>query len=446
MSQQPLDLRMSLRIARQYRVLIGGLAAVGLLVGVGYSVLNPPKATAEALVVIPQLTSSAGPAVSGDGTVITSGTETQVLIAGSDPVLQRALPDITPATTLQDLRTDVQVTNPAGAIIAIDGHSTSGAQAVDMANAVAKTYVAYVDSGSSPSGRMDARLLQPAADPTGESFVQGLLPGALIGIIAGALIGFLVALARSRGQRRLRERDAIANAVGVPVIAAVPVAHGSDAAAWTRLLDEYEPSVVHAWQLRKMLHQLGITELRPDSEESHAASLAILTLSSDKRALALGPQLATFAASLGIRTVLAVARQQDPVALGALYTACAAPPDVLPRRRRPLRTLVVEDKRSSDLMDADFVVLVVVVDGDAPQIMDTMRTDLTMLGVSAGAATAEELARVATVADTDGRGILGILVADPDTADRTTGRIPQLYRVQRTVPNRVNGIPTEISR
>src|SRR5579863_9519591 len=137
MNQQPLDLRISLQIARRHRVLIGSLMTLGLLAGVGYAVLNPPKATAEALVVIPQLTSSAGPAVSSSGTVITSGTETQVLIAGSDTVLQLALPDIVPAMSLQDLRTDVKVSNPAGAIIAIDGHSTSGSQAVAIANAVA---------------------------------------------------------------------------------------------------------------------------------------------------------------------------------------------------------------------------------------------------------------------------------------------------------------------
>jgi capsular polysaccharide biosynthesis protein len=446
MNQQPLDLRMSLRIARRYRVLIGSLMALGLLVGVGYAVLNPPKATAEALVVIPQLTSSAGPAVSNSGTVITSGTETQVLIAGSDPVLQRALPDIAPAVSLQNLRTDVQVANPAGAIIAIYGHSISGTQAVAIANAVAKNYVAYVDSGSSPSGRMDARLLQPAADPTGESFIQGLLPGALIGIIAGALIGFIAALARSRGQRRLRERDAIANAVGVPVVAAIPVGRPSDAAAWTKLLDEYEPSVVHAWPLRKMLHQIGIAGLRPDQAERSAVSVAVLTLSSDKRALALGPQLATFAASQGIRTVLAVGRQQDPAAVGALYTACASPSDAARQPRHPLRTLALDDERGAALAGAEFVVLVVVVDGHDPQILATMRTDLTLLGVSAGATTAEDLARVATVADTDGRGILGVLVADPDVADRTTGRIPQLFRAGRTVPTRITGIPTESRR
>ena len=283
MSQQPLDLRTSLHIARRYRALIGGLAALGLLAGVGYAVLNPPKATGEALVVIPQLTTSSDTAVTNTGTVITSGSETQVLIAGSDPVLKAALPNISPAMTLAELRAAVVASNPTGAIIAIDGHSTSGAQAVDIANAVAKSYVAYVTVPGSPAGRVNASLLQPAESSTGDNRVEGVLPGALIGVIAGALIGFIVALARGRNERRLRQRDAIANALGVPVLAAMPVMHASDAAAWTRLLDEYEPSVVLAWQLRKLLRQLGIANARDNGEEGGVVSLAVLTWSSDKR-------------------------------------------------------------------------------------------------------------------------------------------------------------------
>jgi capsular polysaccharide biosynthesis protein len=442
MSQQSLDLRTSLRIARRYRVLIGGLAAVGLLAGIGYTVINPPKATSEALVVIPQLTSSADATVTNTGTVVTSGTETQVLVAGSDPVLQAALPGITPAMTLTELRTAVQTSNPAGAIIAIDGHSTSGAQAIDIANAVAKSYVAYATSAKSPA-RVNASLLEPAATSTGDSLVVGLLPGAVIGLLAGTLIGFIIALAKGRNERRLRQRDAIANAIGVPVLASMPVAHPSDAAAWTELLDKYEPSVVPAWQLRKMLSQLGIPSARSGDGEGGTLSLAVLSLSSDKRALALGPQLATFAASLGIRTVLAIGQEQDPAAVATLYTACAVPPGVAARRGRPLRTQVVGDKEAAD---AELVVLVIVSDGAAPRMPDTMHTDLTVLGVSAGAATAEELARIAMAADADGRGITGILVADPDSTDRTTGRIPQLAGIRRRIPTRATGIPTESRR
>ena len=57
-----------------------------------------------------------------------------------------------------------------------------------------------------------------------------------------------------------------------------------------------------------------------------------------------------------------------------------------------------------------------------------MRTNATVLGVSAGAATADQLARVAVSAAANGSEITGILVADPDSADPTTGRVPQLAR------------------
>ena len=86
-------------------------------------------------------------------------------------------------------------------------------------------------------------------------------------------------------------------------------------------------------------------------------------------------------------------------------------------------------------------------DSRAPEMPGTMRTNATVLGVSAGAATAEQLARAAVAAGADGRDITGILVADPETTDQTTGRIPQLARPGRhRLPSRLRGIVTEIKR
>jgi hypothetical protein len=87
----------------------------------------------------------------------------------------------------------------------------------------------------------------------------------------------------------------------------------------------------------------------------------------------------------------------------------------------------------------------------------TMGTNATVLGVSAGAATAEQLARSATSAAADGREVAGILVADPEPTDRTTGRIPQPPRPSRphqhrrqsqeySVPQRQKETITEIKR
>ena len=83
---------------------------------------------------------------------------------------------------------------------------------------------------------------------------------ALIGALVGALIGVIVSLAIGRSDRRLRARDEIANSIGIPVLASVPVGHPSDAAGWTKLMEDYKPTAVHAWQLRTALQQLGMTK------------------------------------------------------------------------------------------------------------------------------------------------------------------------------------------
>jgi hypothetical protein len=67
-------------------------------------------------------------------------------------------------------------------------------------------------------------------------------------------------------------------------------------------------------------------------------------------------------------------------------------------------------------------------------------TDSTVLGVTAGVATAEQLARVTAGAGALGRHIDGILVADPDSSDPTTGRIPQLGKTRRVRPTRLTGM------
>ena len=97
------------------------------------------------------------------------------------------------------------------------------------------------------------------------------------------------------------------------------------------------------------------------------------------------------------------------------------------------------------LADVGLTVVISVIDDESPHAAVTMRTTETMLAVTSGAATAEQLARMAASSAAAGRYFAGILVADPDPADRTTGRLPQLgRRAQRKMPTRVNGRAAEI--
>jgi capsular polysaccharide biosynthesis protein len=447
MSQQTLDLRRSVHIVRRHKVLVGVLVVTGILVGCAYSVLFPAKLTATAYVVLPQTSQSAAAAAANTDSGSADGyIATQQVIASSTAVLAAALPHVRPAMSLVELRDSVQIGSPTSYIISVNAQAKNAADAEATANAVARSYIAYVDSPSSPIGHVSASLLESATTATGRGPAEMLIVCGLIGALVGAVIGVIAAIAVSRKDRRLRRRDEIANSIGLPVIASLPVAHPSSAAGWAQLLQKYRPTAVHAWRLRVVLQRLRRAGgPAGNGFDSGGTSVLVLSLSSDPGALALGPQLAAFAASLEIPTTLVIGPQQDRSAAAALRTACAlaAGSDQLGQ----LRIGISEDGDLRDVPDADLRVVVATVDGLNPQMPETIRTTTTVLAVSAGAATADQLARVAVNATADDRDIAGILVADPEPDDNTTGQVPQLVKpVQHRKPARLNRLTTEIRR
>lgn len=467
MSQQALDLRRSMQILRRRKLLVALVVLLGILGGVAYAVLEPPMLSSTALVAL-----QAPPVSQQQTNTTTTGTDpftaTQQVVAGSSQVLADAMPNVHPATSLNDLRRDVKVSSPSTDIISITANGINTADAEATANAVANSYIRYVTSSQSVVGHVQAQLLESANLATGPSRIERFVVFGLLGGLGGALIGVIVALAVGRNDRRLWARDEIANSIGIPVLASVPVAHPSSAGGWTKLFEEYKPTAVHSWQLRTALQQLGLARRgfgrsayegngsslydddrvsAYDGEDGGRFSLVVLSLSSDPGALALGPQLAAFAALQEIPTSLVIGPQQDAAATATLRTACAAqlPETVL---RHGLLRVARYSEGSIDVpSDTALVIVVAVVDSRAPKMPDTMRTNATVIGVSAGAATAEQLARAAVVAASDNREITGILVADPDPDDQTTGRIPHLDRpVRHRRPSRWRGIVTEIRR
>ena len=419
-SGEALDLRRAARVAWRHKVILGVAVLLGLFAGAAVGVLNPPMLTSKTLVLLPPTVKSltGGP---------THNITTQLAIAGSNPVMAGAAGRVQPPVPLPALRSRVQVTSPSPQIISISGSGTTAAQAQSVANAVARSYIAYLTSPGSPH----PLIAEPATPGAGTPAVVRLVVAGVLGALAGLLAGVVVALAVGRGDRRLRERDEIADAIGVPVLASVPAGRPGDAAGWVRLLEDYEPAAVQAWGLRKALHHLGVMEAR-----GPGVSVAVVSLSSDRQALALGPQLAAYGASLGIPTVFVLGPQQDENATAMLRTACSGPPEARSWRSGRLRAGV--RGRDAKPPEAPLTVVTCVVDAQEPRVADTMRASVTVLAVSAGAATAEQLARVAVSAASDGRQITGILVANPDPADHTTGRLPQPAR--RGLPSLVSAL------
>ena len=429
MINEPLDFRRALKLAGRYKIVMAGAAILGLLGGVGWAMLQPPVLVSEAWVQVPPMR---------------GGTATQVLIAGSDPVLKAAQPSIRPSMSIEALRNNVHVTGLTPAIIAVVAKARDAAQAENAANAVADSFVEYVNHrGNVPGGPVQASMLQAATPATGTKKSSRVIAMAILGALIGAVLATLGVFAVSRRDRRLRERDSIADSIGVPVLASVNVDHPSDAAGWRKLLEEYRPGAVDAWRLRKALQYLGLSDLSLDGEEAGGLSLTVISPSADRGALALGPQLAVFAASRGIATRLVIDPQADVSATATLRAACTGPPAMASR----LRVSVGDDADVSPETDIALTVVVAVMDSQAGELPRLMSTAATVLGVSAGAATAEQLARVAVAAGVGGHDIIGILVADPDPADSTSGRLPQVERpAQHRRPTRVTGRRMESGR
>jgi capsular polysaccharide biosynthesis protein len=448
MSEQALDSRRSAQILRRHKILVGIAVILGALAGSAYALLNPSMLTSTALVILPQSAQAQqGAAVIVDGTA-DPYTLTQQVIMTSNRVLLDAAPHVRPAMSVNELRRDISVGILTPYVMSVSAQGRVAADAETTANAVARSYIGLVGSARSPVGLVSAQLLEPATSATGAP-LRPLLIDVLAGALAGLLIGVIIVLAIGRNDRRLRERDEIADSIGVPVLASVSVADPSDAAGWMKLLADYAPGAVDAWQLRKALRQLALTGMNPSDPLADRFSLAVLSLSTDRKALALGPQLAALAASVGISTALVIGPGQDANTAATLRAACAAGfgsfGAVPPKRSRHLRVAVRDDPHLDEVPAATLTVVVAVVDGKAPRVADTMRTTTAVLGVSASAATAEQLARIAVSAAVDGREIAGILVADPDPADRTTGRVPQVARPGlRRMPTRMTGTTTEI--
>jgi capsular polysaccharide biosynthesis protein len=403
---------MLLHAVRLHKAIFAVIVAAGIAGGVGYTLLMPPLLQSKALVLVQN----------------TKHISTQAVIAGSNAVLVAARNNLHWTTPLPTLQKRVQVTGSAG-VVQVTAEGKTADDARDLANAVAVAYMEFLQKNPTKVQHAVAGKLGSAAPATGTTLRTAAIENAAFGALAGVLLGVIATAAMGRSDRKLRERDEIAGAIGVPVLASIPVVHPVDTAGWTRLLTEYEPAVVHAWNLRKALRFIGVSDVRYNG--GPGVSVTVVSLSSDRRALAVGPQLAVFAASLGIPTVLSVGTQQDRHAVATLSAACTMAAAALSGQRGGLQFAVGDYKDASQIPDAALTVAVAVLDGKNPELPAMMRTNAAMLAVTSGAVSAEQLARVAVSITSDGRDIAGILVADPDSSDRTTGQLLQLAEIPR---------------
>lgn len=475
MNEQDFDTRRTLAAIRRAKRMVIAVGIAGLACGVGLAVARPGPDQATAIVLLPGVLSQTPGSTTPD-------VQTQVVLAESTPVLTAALAQTHVPMSTQTLGKHLQVTSSSPELLRVTVQARTGAEAERLANAVAASYVDYVTStgtGSDSAGlssevsqltgqldslhnemaRLSATLRSTSLSPTtraqdtaalatleneraslslqidslnsqiaqarlntilssgsvrvlqqAATYVDtapirlALLGGA--GLVLGLVIGSGAAILRAGRRRRLYSRAELAAAVGLPVVASIGVGRVRRVGDWQRLL-ERAPAPVDAWNVRRVLRLLDVDA--PDADEVRAH---VLSLDGDRAAGGVASLLAADAARRGVPTVLAHAGSTVP---GGFRAACATP-------YRPLRpaslTLVPPD---ADLPPARLTVVGLTVTPPEPGEATILRHGRALIGVTAGFATSDDLARLALAATDGGLELLGVIVVNPDDRDATIG-------------------------
>jgi capsular polysaccharide biosynthesis protein len=260
----------------------------------------------------------------------------------------------------------------------------------------------------------EVRLVGPATvAPASRLRVVG--DGAM-GMIVALLAATTFVLVRARRDPRLRLRDEIATAIGIPVLGSLRADRCKTAEAWRKLLENYQPSASDAWTLRRLINRIG-------PGDSKSTELEVVAFSDDGPAIAAGPQLAAFATKLGLTTALVPSDQPTLEALRA-----ASQPEG--RHRLPDGLVVSANGIDRSASDIQLTVLVSVLEREHPEVDRSNRT--TWLSLSSGFATTDGLARLALGAAEAGRTIEGIIVVNPESSDPSSGRSIETANPTRT--------------
>lgn len=270
-----------------------------------------------------------------------------------------------------------------------------------------------------------------------------------VGAAAALLLAAAVVILRGRGEKALRSRDQIADSIGVAVVASLHSRTPRSVAGWVNLLRGYAPGSADAWALHQLLQRFTIESgtgtqpgparrSRAQQEGQHQSTrLLVLTLEGDQSTLAVGPQIACFAAASGRQTRLVTSSHRHE-STDSLRAACSR----IGSDEQPRPGLLV-DSLSDALGHGELVVHSIAVSRQRPATHIPRLDDaVTLLAVSSGGASAEDLARVALAADEAGVPLDGIVVANPDPLDRTTGRLlPAQRAVLAPLPSLMTGAP-----
>ncbi len=290
------------------------------------------------------------------------------------------------------------------------------------------------------TGAIELEQAQWATQP---SIVRWVELSAL-GLLIGLFVGIIAALVRARVDSRLTRRDDIAAAAGVPVLTSVSLPRRWRSPDFGYLLDDWSPSVAESARLARLLQSLPSLHTAGDAADSRGIAAvngtnghgrdSTLTIvekgleitfalyAGDVFAEAVVVRLAAYTASLGLPVTVVV---PDEVPLGHLSSAVERRHAGLETGRRDLDLVYASQAGKWD--GRSLRVHILVLDKSDPGFSERAFQGPGVLGtavlvLSAGFATREQVADAAESASYEHLRLAGVVVANPEPSDPTTGR------------------------
>lgn len=476
MIEEPLNVKALCRIVWRRRLLVGLIGVLGFLGGIAYAMARPPLPSAAALVLLP-------PSPVGTSGTPTRGIHTQVLIAGSSPVLAAAGRSVSPAIGPTALKRHVAVESLSNDVLQFTVSASTPRDAAHLANAVADSYIHYVtgvtsrsitllkkestrlqhevqdsqdqisalsgkiaaEPPSSPSGRRDSAELASLQSEQQQLTLQlNSVNGQLVdtqlasGTEAASTRVLQRAASTPASSRRLRAigLGAIGLAIGLLIGAIIALA-GSRRDDLLRLRSELAGALGVP-----VIASLGSNSCQTAGEWSELLERPGLSPATAWNLRSILHRLPSDDAGTTTRIrVISFVDDAPASTLGALlaaYSASIGVPTVYlpPRddaflslreawtergasRRHELLALSGSDAGGLDADLAHIAVSTVLVDRSNPELADFSGTNV--LSVSAGEATRGDLARLALTLTDTGAFLEGIVVVNPLPHDSTAG-------------------------
>lgn len=306
---------------------------------------------------------------------------------------------------------------------ALLGNLKAQETSIDLELTSVKSQISTAESGQT-SANEGTQVLQPATSATPPSTLSFALP-LCAGLLGGLLVGWMVVLARYRSHPRVRTRDALAEALGAPVVLSLDVASCRTLGEWVALFERHDPGSLELWSVLKALRELGLAT-------GGRLDLVVLAFAEDVPAVAQTAHLAVAAAESGVSTELRVLAPDGTHR--ALQAVCQsyANDGRLPRPGLSVRG--GPPPRPGEPVELS--VTVVVADVADPSAVTLRPRGVCIASISSGFASSQVLARLGIAASENGAPIRAVCVANPDPRDETVGRFSTRVRTRSQVEHR----------